>query len=101
MLYPLYCVYPGKNYSRPLFFPADSNGDFADFHGLRHTFITNLFLNGVDPKTAQQLARHSDISLTMNVYTHLNAQTQINAINALPTPGRRDTSKEQEKQKGE
>ena len=64
----------------------DSHGKFADFHGLRHTFITNLSLNGVDPKTAQSLARHSDIRLTMQRYTHLDAKNQINAINALPGP---------------
>lgn len=64
----------------------DSQGKFADFHGLRHTFITNLSLNGVDPKTAQALARHSTMELTMNVYTHLNDQKQIDAINLLPGP---------------
>jgi integrase len=41
---------------------------FADFHGLRHTFITNLRDAGVDPKVAQKLARHSDIRLTMDIY---------------------------------
>ncbi|MDO5114215.1 MAG: site-specific integrase, partial [Planctomycetia bacterium] len=64
----------------------DSQGKFADFHGLRHTFITNLSLNGVDPKTAQTLARHSTMELTMNVYTHLNDKKQIDAINLLPRP---------------
>ncbi len=64
----------------------DSQGKFADFHGLRHTFITNLSLNGVDPKTAQTLARHSTMELTMNVYTHLNDKRQIDAINLLPSP---------------
>ena len=64
----------------------DSQGHFADFHGLRHTFITNLSLCGISPKVAQTLARHSDIKLTMNIYTHMNAQAQINAINTLPSP---------------
>lgn len=64
----------------------DSQGKFADFHGLRHTFITNLSLNGVDPKTAQTLARHSTMELTMNVYSHLNDKKQIEAINLLPSP---------------
>ncbi len=36
----------------------DSQGRFADFHCLRHTFITNLSLSGVSPKIAQTLARH-------------------------------------------
>ncbi|MDO5566492.1 MAG: site-specific integrase [Planctomycetia bacterium] len=64
----------------------DSHGKFADFHGLRHTFITNLSLNGVDPKTAQTLARHSSMELTMKTYTHINAKVQQDAINALPSP---------------
>ena len=60
-------------------------GLFADFHGLRHTFITNLGRAGVDPKTAQILARHSDIKLTMNVYTHVSRKAELAAINALPS----------------
>ena len=59
-------------------------GLFADFHGLRHTFISNLSKAGVAPKTAQILARHSDIKLTLNIYTHVEQEAQIAAINALP-----------------
>lgn len=59
-------------------------GKFADFHALRHTFITNLSLAHVSPKTAQLLARHSDISLTMNIYSHINPDEQAKAINSLP-----------------
>ncbi len=63
-------------------------GLFADFHGLRHTFISNLGKAGVAPKTAQILARHSDLSLTMNIYTHVDQQEQAAAINSLPrVPG--------------
>ena len=36
----------------------DDAGRVADFHSLRHTFITNLANAGVHPKTAQTLARH-------------------------------------------
>ena len=60
------------------------DGRFADFHSLRHTFITNLGKAKVSPKTAQTLARHSDISLTMNIYSHIEEEDQIEAINALP-----------------
>lgn len=45
----------------------DSQGRFANFHATRHAFITNLHRGGISPKTAPQLARHSDIRLTMNV----------------------------------
>jgi site-specific recombinase XerD len=62
----------------------DKAGLFADFHGLRHTFITNLRDAGVDPKMAQKLARHSDIRLTMNIYTHVKSKAEVEAINSLP-----------------
>ena len=65
----------------------DSKGRFADFHALRHTFITNLARADVSPKTAQTLARHSDIRLTMEVYTHVEQQQQVEAIEALPAFG--------------
>ncbi|WP_285814845.1 tyrosine-type recombinase/integrase [Thomasclavelia cocleata] len=51
------------------------------FHMLRHTFITNLYKNNVDLKTAQKLARHSDIKTTLNVYTHIQDSHKTNALN--------------------
>ena len=39
---------------------------------------------GVNPKTAQSLARHSTIDLTMNVYTSLTVNDQASALNSLP-----------------
>ena len=64
----------------------DSSGRYADFHANRHTFITNLSRAGVSPKTTQELARHSDIRLTMNVYTHANLADKIEAVGRLPAP---------------
>jgi site-specific recombinase XerD len=37
----------------------DHEGRVADFHSLRHTFVTNLVNAGVAPKDAKELARHS------------------------------------------
>ena len=71
------------------------DGRYADFHSLRHTFVTNLGKAKVSPKTAQTLARHSDISLTMKIYTHIDQEDQIEAINALPSiPGVKKTDEE-------
>ena len=50
----------------------DDRGRVADFHALRHTFISNLARAGVHPRNAQALARHSTIDLTMHVYTHVS-----------------------------
>jgi site-specific recombinase XerD len=59
-------------------------GQVVDFHALRMTFITNLTRSGTAPKTAQMLARHSDINLTMNTYTMLGVLDQAAAVEALP-----------------
>ena len=62
----------------------DGEGHHADFHALRHTFITNIMKFRINPKTAQSLARHFAIDLTVNVYTSLTVNDQAAAIAALP-----------------
>ena len=37
-------------------------------HLLRHTYITNLIHEGVDPKTVQYLAGHENSKVTMDIY---------------------------------
>ena len=44
-------------------------GRTIDVHALRTTFGTHLSKGGVAPRTAQAAMRHSDIKLTMGVYT--------------------------------
>lgn len=39
-------------------------------HVCRHTYCSNQAKSGMNPKTLQYLRGHSDISVTMNVYTH-------------------------------
>lgn len=63
---------------------VDSAGPVADFHGLRHTFITNVVKGGASPKVAQALARHSKITLTMDTYTHIGLHDQRAALEGLP-----------------
>lgn len=53
------------------------------FHMLRHTLITNLHTNGVDVKTTQELARHSNINTTLNVYTHLEQKNNFKALSSV------------------
>lgn len=40
-------------------------------HVCRHTYCSNMAKSGMNPKTLQHLMGHSDISVTMNVYTHI------------------------------
>ena len=41
------------------------------FHDLRHTCATLLLKQGVNPKFVQELLGHRDVSLTLNVYSHV------------------------------
>ena len=59
----------------------------ADFHSLRHSFISNLVSGGVHPKLAQQLARHSSITLTMDRYSHVGLLDMTAALESLPAVG--------------
>jgi integrase len=43
-------------------------------YALRHTFITNALLRGVDPLTCAIFAGHKDASMIMKVYSHLVQQ---------------------------
>ena len=40
-------------------------------HVCRHTYCSNMAKSGMNPKMLQYLMEHSDISVTMNVYTHI------------------------------
>ena len=62
----------------------DHAGRVFDFHALRHQFISMLAAAGVHPKAAQELARHSDINLTMSKYTHIKLNDLKNAIGEMP-----------------
>jgi site-specific recombinase XerD len=61
----------------------DDAGRFADFHSLRHSFITMIGKTGVTPKEHQDLARHSTYALTGR-YTHSRLYDLAAAVNALP-----------------
>ncbi|MDU7363912.1 site-specific integrase [Clostridium sp.] len=53
------------------------------FHDLRHTYATRLFELGEDPKTVQVLLGHSNISITLDTYTHVLDSLKDNAISKL------------------
>ena len=56
----------------------------ADFHAAgRHSRITELLRSGVSLPEAKELARHSDIKMTMR-YTHIGMEDQAKAIKQLP-----------------
>ena len=55
-----------------------------DLHTLRKTYLSWLAQTGAHPKIAQMLAGHSDIGITMNVYTAVGREDMRKAVNNLP-----------------
>ena len=43
----------------------------VEFHGLRHTAATLMLVQGVPAKVVQEILGHSQISVTMDVYSHV------------------------------
>ena len=57
-------------------------------HVCRHTYCSNCARAGMNPKTLQYLMGHSDIGVTLNVYTHLgydDAKAELTRINMAGT----------------
>ncbi|MCR5565643.1 MAG: site-specific integrase [Clostridiales bacterium] len=52
-------------------------------HVCRHTYCSNQAKAGMYPKTLQYLMGHSDISVTMNTYTHLGLEEAVDEMNRM------------------
>lgn len=57
--------------------------DRIRFHDLRHTHATLLLYKGIDIKTISERLGHSNISITMNVYTHVMKELDTKAAEAI------------------
>ena len=53
------------------------------FHDLRHTAATLMLQQGVHPKVVQERLGHSDISMTLNTYSHVLPVMQDEAAEKL------------------
>ena len=55
-------------------------------HVCRHTYCSNMAKSGMNPKTLQYLMGHSDIGVTLNVYTHMgldDAEKELQKMQGL------------------
>jgi len=62
----------------------DAAGRVADFHALRHSYISRIVQSGASAKTAQTLARHSTVQLTLGRYAHASLLDLASAVESLP-----------------
>lgn len=52
-------------------------------HVCRHTYCSIMANSGMNPKTLQYLMGHSDISVTMNTYTHVNLDDAVSELKRM------------------
>jgi integrase len=82
--------------------PVSTPDGVLDFHALRVTYTTKLVRAGLHPRMVQMLARHSDINLTMKVYTKLgitDTTLSIGAVKPVSVPAPSGTSRVRSKRK--
>ena len=53
------------------------------FHDLRHSAATMLLSVGVHPKVVQELLGHNQISMTMDIYSHVLPTMQQEAMSKM------------------
>ena len=53
------------------------------FHDLRHSAATLLLSMGIHPKVVQEILGHTEISMTMDIYSHVLPTMQRDAMNKL------------------
>ena len=64
-------------------FVQDHNLPHIRLHDLRHSNATALIMAGVNPKVVQQRLGHADVNITLNTYTHVLPEMDIEAAEKL------------------
>ena len=72
-----------KKLIRPAVERAGIKNKRIGWHSFRHSLATNLRAAGVDLKTAQELLRHANSRITLEVYTHAISATKREANNRV------------------
>lgn len=52
-------------------------------HDTRHTFISRMVAAGVDERIIKRIVGHTGTGVTDTVYTHIDLQTLLDAVNQL------------------
>jgi len=74
---------PGNFYSRYKEALKKVKLEDHTFHDLRHTATTMLVQQGVHPRVAMEILGHSNISVTMDVYSHVVGDSMRDAMESI------------------
>jgi len=59
-------------------------------HVCRHTFCSNMAKSGMNPKTLQYIMGHSNISVTLNTYAHVQYEDAKKEMDSIANLGKTD-----------
>jgi len=74
---PVYTKHISKTFRRAL---IRHNIPEIRFHDLRHSYASMLLHAGVNIKTISHILGHSDITTTLNIYSHVDLDMQKNEL---------------------
>jgi site-specific recombinase XerD len=72
-----------KKIIKPALLRASVTGKRIGWHSFRHSLATNLRAAGADLKTAQELLRHANSRITLDIYTRAISSTKREANNKV------------------
>ncbi len=61
----------------------DAGLEDIHFHLLRHSFASNGITLGISPKIISEILGHSDITTTLNIYSHVVNEVKFEAIELM------------------
>lgn len=79
---PIHASNFSRRYFRPLMRAAGIS-DSVTFHAFRHTHATRLLEHGVNVKLIQQRLGHSNITTTLDIYSHVTQNMARDVIKAI------------------
>jgi integrase len=74
-----------SNFLQRSFYPLQERAGLPRirFHDLRHSAATLLLGLGINPKIVSEMLGHSQIAITLDLYSHVTATMQQEAVRAF------------------
>lgn len=76
-------MYPADAYKTFQRILKRANIEQCGVHALRHSFVSLMINNGIPVTMVSKMVGHSNVGITMNIYTHLLEETEIESMSVI------------------